>query len=829
MVRFEIPKPCNMKKKSTFSGNISYFLFFFLFFVAGITSFGQTGLLLKNAAAVYRNETIFIHSDKDNYVAGETIWLKTYLYAGMSPSEKSSSIKIQLISNDSNIISEKVYPVINGIAAGDIQIPQTVKEGRYFIRSYSNISPVSSVQQDYIMPIVIYNPQSALHIQQASYTPVPAIHFFSAPKIITGLPNQVYIDVSDQYNQPVICTGWLLSNNGDTINTFTTNEKGLSDILFTPAQNEGYKLVLEHFTIQPLIIPNKLFSSSGISLLEANTSDDYTFTLYVTKDLINTKVFLAGEYDFNLLFKTAIHLQNEMNRVKIPVSKLPAGINRIALLSDHDDCYAERFLFSNSSADKVKAPRINIALNLTDTVPGKLYIAMSDTAETTYSIGVTDDYYNFKNFYQPENILNRFYLTGFLKNNKPAYAGIIEDLSTANIRLINEVLASNQLLKPTWDEMKAINNNSGRYSNTDDSSRYFTLEGSVKPYNVVKAPKGSTLNLILKGSDSSLNYFSVPVDDSGNFKLTNLLFYDTLKVYYKWSYQKGRSVSLDLLKKSVSSSFEPQTNNYNTLSFFSNYPPVQLSNLISPGKEVANKQKRIFETYVKDKSPGKTLTAVTVSVVRTNRDKQREVEKKYTSSSFVREAPKVYDFINNPYKSTSSNVINYIRNNMFTGELSVKTDQLINPLNGSVYSVFIDEGRAFFQELENIDIQDIALIKIFPTNFVLADGNGPAIAVYTKRPEDITNGRPTVLKTLEISGYNTSAEFINPVANHEDEEKLYPTFYWNPSVYTNNTKKQIDIPFYNVNKASEATITIQGMSSDGSLFYLKKNLVSYKS
>src|SRR5262245_55931619 len=90
---------------------IRAFLFLGVSLVLAFTTAGQNvegmlGRLAKNPA-----EKIYIHYDKDYYVAGETFWFKAYLYSNGLPSTISNNFYLQLIDGDGKIIATKKYPV----------------------------------------------------------------------------------------------------------------------------------------------------------------------------------------------------------------------------------------------------------------------------------------------------------------------------------------------------------------------------------------------------------------------------------------------------------------------------------------------------------------------------------------------------------------------------------------------------------------------------------------------------------------------------------------------------------------------------------------------
>src|SRR5690606_33808936 len=84
-------------------------------------------------------EKTFLHTNKDLYTHGETIWFKAYLINGVNhfKTDKSRVVYVELLnSQDSVVIKRKLY--IDGSSVfGDIKIDASFEEGDYSIRAYT--------------------------------------------------------------------------------------------------------------------------------------------------------------------------------------------------------------------------------------------------------------------------------------------------------------------------------------------------------------------------------------------------------------------------------------------------------------------------------------------------------------------------------------------------------------------------------------------------------------------------------------------------------------------------------------------------------------------
>ncbi|MBD1433383.1 TonB-dependent receptor plug domain-containing protein [Sphingobacterium sp. DN00404] len=109
---------------------------------ASIKAQDLQGLLAKINAYqdVHPIEKLYLHIDKRTYTAGESIWFKTYTTVGVDNllSNISNIAYVELISPKEDVVSSIRIPIITGFGIGDITLADTLIEGTYRIRAYTN-------------------------------------------------------------------------------------------------------------------------------------------------------------------------------------------------------------------------------------------------------------------------------------------------------------------------------------------------------------------------------------------------------------------------------------------------------------------------------------------------------------------------------------------------------------------------------------------------------------------------------------------------------------------------------------------------------------------
>ncbi len=95
---------------------------------------------LTNFANLYPQEKLHVHTDRNIYGVGETIWYKIYNVVGWENnlSVLSNIGYVELINPAGEIVAKKVNAIFSGIGVGDIELVDSLVEGSYRLRTYTN-------------------------------------------------------------------------------------------------------------------------------------------------------------------------------------------------------------------------------------------------------------------------------------------------------------------------------------------------------------------------------------------------------------------------------------------------------------------------------------------------------------------------------------------------------------------------------------------------------------------------------------------------------------------------------------------------------------------
>ena len=108
-------------------------------------------------------EEIFLHTDRDEYIAGEELWFTAYAFdrQTLTLSPNSRLVYVEVVAPDNRPLIKERFAIDNGFGPGQVLLPDTLSSGLYTIRAYTgwmkNFLPENCFTKD----IRIYNAVSS--------------------------------------------------------------------------------------------------------------------------------------------------------------------------------------------------------------------------------------------------------------------------------------------------------------------------------------------------------------------------------------------------------------------------------------------------------------------------------------------------------------------------------------------------------------------------------------------------------------------------------------------------------------------------------------------
>lgn len=781
-------------------------LFFTITIVLFFSATAQTdSTYLDKKLAQLQQENIYIHFDKQNYNPGENIWFKAYFTTGGIPDTKSTGLKIEILNTAGEIVSQKIFPVLSGVANGNINLSANLPTGNYLFRAYTKWMMQFDSKDFYQKNLVIGLPGSKKNTSNVK----PTIFFFpEGGNLIAGVLNLIGFTSTSNDGLPLESSGIIVSSTGDTITQFSTTVNGMGKFGLIPKAGEKYKAITTE-PVNGIEINLPPVQEKGIALQIATTNTGKMFAL----NAVNIQpAYIIGYRDNELIFKFNFPENKSVFTGTVPTKNLSSGIITIAVFDKDNHVLAQRQTFVNNQEFLVKPTLITDTVSTAYRAKNIYTLSLPDSLEGNFSISVTNAYKDLSN--ETNNIANTLLLHNKLEQTFNS-SSINLDESIKLVEQKTDLLLLTQ--KTRYIDFTRLQH--PKALKTTIAENYISVKGTATT-NGKKILPETELTFIVQTKDSSINYLSATTDKEGNFILDGLLFEDTATVFYQNNSKKNKDKAIEIINNSTPIAKEFQA-------------PVNLNNWQQVAAYLPEPIKPSQADIGEIDTSGTTIAGVTVIAAKKKNPTQL-LDERYSKGMFSGMSRSIIDFVNYP-PPAGSNIFQYLQGRFsyltVTGTMpnyKVQYRSTMSLSGGPIYmALYLDEFPADASTLLTVPIQNIAMIKIFTTGFFGSDGIGGALAVYTKKFEDgfIDNNRSKLHK-LTLSGYSPTEVFNAPVYKNNKENFVKKdnrtTLYWNPSIIINSDNKTFPITFYNTDNCKKFKITIQGITSNGKFVFLEK-------
>ncbi len=206
----------------------------------------------KNTLSFYQEqqtpEKIYIHTNREQYVIGETIYLKGYAVEGIrhKATQISKTIYVELCNEKAEPIASQMLAVDSGTFVGNIEIPKNIATNSYTLRAYTAWQ--LNVEKSYIFSksiniVNLENPKQVLNTQNIDSLYVS--FFPEGGNFITNIENQVAFKVNNQFGETVEAKLSLRNQDNKFITNLQAVHEGIGSFDLTPLDNEKYHIDID--------------------------------------------------------------------------------------------------------------------------------------------------------------------------------------------------------------------------------------------------------------------------------------------------------------------------------------------------------------------------------------------------------------------------------------------------------------------------------------------------------------------------------------------------------------------------------------------------------
>jgi TonB-dependent SusC/RagA subfamily outer membrane receptor len=779
-------------------------------------------------------EKVYLHFDKPYYMAGETMWFKGYLFDGTSHKIDSVSrvMYVDLIDEtQGKIIASRILNC-DGSTHGDILLPDSLDEGVYQIRAYTNYMRNYSEEFFFHQDFKIYHGSIKNRLTDANahkMTEVSDVQFFpEGGNSVVGLDSRIGFKALNILGKGVDIQGFVLDNTKDTIIAFQSEHLGMGVFNYTPEAQKTYTAFVKQSDGKYRQFGLPLAYEQGFTMAVDNLSNKEKVKVFISNNSPkpadkSSEIIVVAHQRGQLCFMAKGNETQKSFAVSIPKNKIPDdGIVQITLINAKGEPVCERLVFNNQNRQislKITPDKANYKIREKVTVNLEATDAEGKPVEGNFSVAVTDASQVIADPHQ-ENLLTYLLLSSDVSNlsgtdyysalrgniEQPAYYFDKENSNTN--RHLDILMMTQGWRRFIWRDLMA------------DKEPKITnlLETGLEVSGKALKPNGKiadkvTLTLMIKNGKNTPQFQMGTTDSLGNYGFYSLDFFDSTQVFVQGMKQNGGKnldVTINPLKPTpkvriVKTPYNPMEFNTQDLAEFLK----KANDAIELEKKLKlNKDQMLQEVVVK--------------------------AKKYEEP----DARKIYGKANNSIK---------VDNNLCAGATSVfqmiqgrVAGVQVSPNGSGGYSVLIRGVSSFTGSNEPLylldgmpvdadaltsispcDVDNIDILKGAEAAIFGSRGSTGVIAILTKRGGNNYDYSKDPISGVTIQkrmGYNVAREFYAPKYDVNIPDHVRPDFrstlHWQPNVRTDAGGKA-SITYWNTDAKATMRIIAEGVSTQG--------------
>lgn len=782
-------------------------------------------------------EKTYVHTDKDFYTNGETIWFKTYLVDGIShtQSNKSKVVYVDLVNTqDSVIVRRKLYSDAMG-ASGDIQLDRNIPQGTYKLRSYTKYmlndnEPVFFQKE---IPIVTQKIKASADFENFKETSLrnyesettsnesrkfgkPKVRFFpEGGNLVEGISTVLGIEVTDAKNNGIALRGVIRDSEGKTIIPFESLEFGLGKVNFKPFPKKSYYASIEIDGIeQKFELPEIKTKGYGLSI---KNQGDHMYLQVVgnTEYGVNETVLIAhlrGKLIFKRVGKSE---DKDAYAVKLFNKELLDGVAQFTLFAPNGEPVCERLVFvDNPSNDSELSIRSN-AKSFGHREKVSLDLALTDNNGHSiggdFSMGVVTSYNRLENKSNGSDIRSWLLLSSDLGGTIPNPGFFFENSSYERKYLLDALMLTHGWRRFIWADM--LNKKKNEVL-TYHPEKGIMISGKTTAFNNQFSSKKTVTFLSTFGENLFNEQQST--DDQGRFSFGPFIFTDSLKGVIhaidsleRKAKQKNISIFLDPLQLQIVSKENIQRKiNKRTIAYNNDYLKQAYRKKVADFKFNPSQVTQLDEVVVTEKK--KTRNEVMTEAMRAELTSGMFAKRLYTDSI--------------PGSQTDS-AFDLLRRVAGVFVKGIYPQQEVEIRGKKVAPLFLLDGIVTpmdrVQEMRANEVLFVDILKGSAASVFGSRGLGGAIAFYTDRGlrfDDEKRPETPGISNFKIPGFYKTREFYQ--LNYSDLKKEHEkpdyrtTLFWEPDVrLDDNGSSSVD--FYTGDSSGSYVVKVEGMTHDG--------------
>jgi len=797
----------------------------------------------------YPKEKVYLHMDKPYYAVGDDIWFKGYVTIGAynNLSGLSKILYVDLINPDDQIVQSIRLPLISGVTMGDFQLADSLGEGNYRIRAYTNwmrnfdsdaffyrTLPIGNARTDSIVThrsfsyrnlpvrtdrkIDFANSQGGPMANMNVYSNTPSIQFFpEGGHLVAGNLTKVGFKALRPEGVGIEAVGYLVDNNGMRIAEFETLYAGMGSFRFIPQAGSAYtaKVTYADGSTGEQALPQ--VQASGYALAVNNELEKQVFVqAFASDDLVKgQQLAMLAQRNGTVFYASKGTVTKNELIFSVPRAYLPVGVVQLTLLSPEMKPLTERTIFnmnkqlvlplSLNTDEKVYGRREKVSVQITagEEADSSRIAALSATVVDLAKVPIDSTI-------REGNIYASLLLNSDVKGYIEAPEYYFENTDISKRRQLDNVMLTQGWSRINWEDLMADKAPAITYPPEQDLriSGVVTTRGGQTPV------PNATVTILSTGNITAL--VDTVTNEQGRFTFDRLLFFDNTKFVVQARDKRGRkNVDIQLDE----SPRQQVTRNRNT-------PDATVNVNQSINTYLKNTQEQ-FQEMEKYGLKGKSILLQEVKVTRETQKNKVKHSSNLNGPGNADQVLTAEDLILG-CPSLATCLQGRLVGVVFRNGVAYSTRSINHPTVDHPMQLILDGMYMEPNALEMINPFDVETIEVLRgganTAIYGVRGGGGVLIITTKRGDSGGYNRDVYtpgIVTHSPQGYYEVREFYDPdysapadsLAGMRD---LRTTIHWSPNVITDESG-HTSVEFYTADSPGTYRIVVEGLDVRGRL------------
>ena len=810
--------------------------FFLMFFIGSAFAQFDVEQNLNDRYLSLQAEKVYVHTDKEVYQSGDTVWCKIYLVDAINHRTDcfSSVVNLDVFSEaDSLVFSCKVF-IEGGSAAAEFVLSDALAMGNYTLRAYTNFMRNWSDDYFFYKNIQLWNPlletdtnSSAQDEPGDADNPMaalrPELKFYpEGGDLIMGIQNRMAVALESGSLEDIV----LKDGSQNLVSKIKLYEKGIGTVSFVPEDGKDYFVeALWNGRIVNYNIPEIYEYGYALSV-------DQRQSKLIIKLSTNLKQHsgskLLAHSRGRIVWQSELEFDEQGQFLKIlPTADMPSGVVVFTLLNSEGLPEAERLVFvDNNDAE------MEVITNASEYYPQQAVEAqfqldadeeeLFDCVVTVY--GLEDNPTSFSS-----NIKTHLLLESDVRgkvDNPTYYFEAPGDFK--RVYLLDLLMMTQGWRRFTWRDIAKSDYNAFLKYQAEVG---IMLKGRTSRSSTGDKPLKS--RVILTTMDANYYQEEKLTNDNGEFEFGPFVSIDSLDAFIQARKYSSKKSEKDL---------DGNRNVYIFLEADNTDPPIMSQRSVVAKSQVTP---RMSSTAIDEIRSGKYLMDKYNDMMEVELDEMVVTAKAKTLEDSLNDIRRRYA----PYRDPSNRVVvgedgyqGYqsvfdmmrrlpgvrIQGNFPNYSVTIRGQSSLNASQTPLYyydGVQVDEG--FVNSLSPADIALIDVLKDGRAAIYGSRGANGVIAIYSNSTLGRQNKKkkPGILN-FTIPGFYNAKSFYSPKRSHEYRESGLPdirrTLYWNPNLKLSSLE-DLSIQFFNSDRSGKFRIVVEGLGDKGSLFFASKD------